>query len=162
MAGWKSVKEIVAYQRAVSLRDQIIRLTEEGEVTRDFKFRADIRGSAASATNNLAAGFDRYNHGEFAHLSSIAKASLGETRNHLVDGQQRGYFTKEDVRRLDHLADRAMAATVGLIKYLRRTKAPDPYWLHAPDEPAQKNRSCPPAQTDPPTEKSSNEAADTP
>jgi hypothetical protein len=75
MAGWKSVEEIVAYQLSVELRDEITRLTMDGPVTSDFKFRNQIRDSAASATRNLSEGFDRYRHPEFAHLASVAKSS---------------------------------------------------------------------------------------
>jgi 23S rRNA-intervening sequence protein len=82
MSGWRSEEAIVAYQRSVQLRDQVIELTETGPVVRDYRFRDQIRSSAASAANNIREGFHRFNHGEFAHLASVSKASLAETRGY--------------------------------------------------------------------------------
>ena len=133
MAGWKSVEEIVAYQLAVELRDEIIRLTMGGPVTSDFKFRNQIRDSAASATRNLSEGFDRYRHPEFAHLASVAKSSLAETMTSLEDGLQRHYFTKSDTARLLRIAERAKKTTAGLIRHLRTTPTPEA-WLRIAEE----------------------------
>src|SRR5690349_23074876 len=133
MAGWKSVEECVAYQLSVELRDEITRLTMEGPVTSDFKFRNQIRDSAASAVRNLSEGFDRYRHPEFAHLASIAKASLAETMSSLEDGHVRRYFSKRDAARLLKIAERAKKTTAGLIRHLRTTPTPEA-WLRIAEE----------------------------
>ena len=127
------MEEIVAYQLAVELRDAITRLTMNGPVTSDFKFRNQIRDSAASATRNLSEGFDRYRHPEFAHLASVAKASLAETMTSIEDGLQRKYFTKADTVRLLRLAERAKKTTAGLIRHLRTTPTPKA-WLRMAEE----------------------------
>jgi len=97
MAGWKSVEEIEAYRVAVDLRDWIGRLTQSGPAGRDFTFRDQIRSSAASTTKNLAEGFERFYHGEFAQFASIAKGSLGETIDALKEGKAKAYFSPKDV-----------------------------------------------------------------
>jgi len=124
MAGWKSVDEIAAYRFAVQLRDDIFRLTESGRVARDFDFRRQLRDSSGSAARNLAEGFERYFHGEFAYFTSIAKGSLGETINHLHDGRARGYLEPDDHQRLHDLAVRTRKAVSGLLKHLLSTEAP--------------------------------------
>ena len=128
VAGWKSVDEIVAYQLSVRLRREVLKLTREGPASRDFTFRNQIRDSARSAPRNLSEGFSRYHHGEFAQFASIAKASLTETRNHLVDAREEQYLTLEDYLRMDKLAEEAERTTSGLIRHLRTSDAPRPYW----------------------------------
>ena len=43
---------------------------------RDLKFRDQIFDSARSGPRNIAEGFARYHHPEFAHLLGVAKASI--------------------------------------------------------------------------------------
>jgi four helix bundle protein len=124
MAGWKSVEESEAYRVAVDLRDSIGRLTQSGPAGRDFTFRDQIRSSAASTTKNLAEGFERFYHGEFAQFASIAKGSLGETIDALKEGKTKAYFSPQDADALLALAERARKATSGLIRYLRSSQAP--------------------------------------
>jgi four helix bundle protein len=82
MAEWKRVEEIDAFELAVQLRDEVLRLTRSGPVLQDWDFRTQIRDSARSATRNLSEGFYRYHHREFAHFTNIAKSSLAETKVH--------------------------------------------------------------------------------
>ena len=127
------MEEIVAYQLAVELRDEITRLTMNGTVTSDFKFRNQIRDSAASAARNLSEGFDRYRHPEFAYLAGVAKSSLAETMTSLEDGRCRRYFTQSDTARLLQIAERAKKTTGGLIRHLRTTPTPEA-WLRIAEE----------------------------
>jgi len=124
MAGWTSVAEIDAYRLAVELRDQVGRLVESGRAAKDFNFRDQIRDSTSSVTRNLAEGFDRYGHGEFAYFANVAKGSLGETIDALKEGREKRYFTDEDFNRLNSLAESARKATTGLLRYLLSSKAP--------------------------------------
>ena len=128
MPGWKSVDEIIAYQLSVRLRDEILRLTRVGAVSKDWGFCDQIRDSARSAPRNLAEGFSRYNHGEFANFTNIAKASLAETLNHLRDGKTQSYFAPADCERLESLATEAIRTSTGLLRHLQSSKAPRPYW----------------------------------
>lgn len=114
----------MAYNLAVQLRDEIIALTSDGVVGRDCRFRDQIRDAAASAVSNLAEGFARFNHGEFAFFANVAKASLAEARAELEDGLRRGYFVQTDFDRLDALAIQAARVASGLIRQLKSTKTP--------------------------------------
>ena len=44
----------------------------------DLKFRDQIFDSARSGPRNIAEGFARYHHPEFAHLLGVAKASIAK------------------------------------------------------------------------------------
>ena len=118
------MEEIEAYCLAVELRDAVIQLTKSGPAAKDYKFRDQIRDSAASAVRNMSEGFDRYEHPQFAYLAGVARASLGETRASLEDGLSRGYFTPAETTELCELAIRARKTTAGLIRYLKSTPTP--------------------------------------
>ena len=105
-----SHNELFAWKLSAQLRDAIVAQTVSGPVARDFEFRDQIRDSAASAPRNLSEGFYRFNPKEFAYFTSVARSSLGETKNHLEDGRKRGLFRRE-FQRLLNLASWAKATT---------------------------------------------------
>jgi four helix bundle protein len=116
--------ELIAWQLADRLRALIWKMTETGAAAREFKFRSQIRDSISAVCRNLAEGFYRFEHPEFAQFTRIARGSLGETRDLLLEGTMAGYFSAEDVREAQNLSKRAMVAVSRLHRYLRSTKAP--------------------------------------
>lgn len=109
---------MIAWQLSVELRDAIFVLTESGPASRDFRFRDQIRVSSSSAPRNLAEGFDLFNPRQFARHARIARGSLGETKNGLLEGRQKNYFSEADTQRLLTIARRARRATTRLMEYL--------------------------------------------
>lgn len=126
--GWKCIEEVIAYQLSRELRRHVLRVTRHGPASKDWDFRKQIRDSARSAPRNLSEGFARYNHGEFAYHTNVAKASLAETQTHLEDGNEEGYFSQEDFKIMWRLARRAFGACNGLLRHLQTSVAPQPYW----------------------------------
>jgi four helix bundle protein len=124
MAGWTSVEEIKAYVMSRDLRDRIHDLVDNGPAARDFDFAGQIRKSSSSAPANISEGFDRYYHGEFGYLASVAKASLAETINHLEEPRAKKYFPATTRKELLELAIRAKKATSGLLRHLLTSDAP--------------------------------------
>ena len=101
----------------------MLELARSPELARDLKFWDQVRRAASSVPQNLAEGFGRFDPGDFARLSTIARASLDETRNHLLDARTRGYISEPQVRDLLLLTKRTSVATTRLIKYLRSAVA---------------------------------------
>jgi four helix bundle protein len=58
--------ELVCWQLARELKLLILPFAERAVVRHDFKFRAQLVDAASSATRNIAEGFGRYDHKEFA------------------------------------------------------------------------------------------------
>ena len=85
-----------------------------------------IRKSSRSAPANISEGFGRYLPRDFANYLRIAKASLEETRNHLIDARDRGYIRDPLYSRLVNLARSAEKATTGLlVQKLRQAEGVD-------------------------------------
>jgi four helix bundle protein len=93
-------------------------------VQRDFKFRDQLLDAARSAPRNIAEGFARFRHKEFAQFARVAKGSEGEVLDHFLDAVDSGYMTKEEFPRFEHSAKKALKAVNGLIHHLETT--PDP------------------------------------
>ena len=119
MPGAKRYEDLVIWQLAYELQREVYAITATGAVSRDFKFRDQIRDSSASVTRNITEGFGRFRPKEFARFLDIARGSLTETHHHLRDGHDRGYFTDCDHARLSQLAGRAAIAVTRMIHYLR-------------------------------------------
>jgi four helix bundle protein len=91
---------------------------------KDFTLRKQIREAARSATRNIAEGFGRFLHGDFARFVRIAKASEVELLDHFNEAFDSGYLSDTERRDLEHAARKAIKAANGLIRYLEST--PDP------------------------------------
>jgi four helix bundle protein len=119
-------QDLECWQLANELKLEVYALVNNSSARHDLKFRDQIIDAARSGTRNIAEGFGRYHHPEFARFLGFAKASILETHNHVGDGCDSGYWPATDVDRVQALADRAADATTGLIRYLSRTRAPSP------------------------------------
>jgi four helix bundle protein len=123
MAGVRHFRELACWQLSNDLKVDIYRFADTAEVRKDFRFRDQIRDSAASAPRNIAEGFGRRTNKEFAHYLDIARGSLMECQNHLQDAKDRSYLADPDFNRMNSLAQRACGAVAGLLRYLRRKSA---------------------------------------
>jgi four helix bundle protein len=114
----KTFEELDAWKLSADLRDRIVEATNRGPASRDLEFRRQIRDASRSAPRNLAEGFGAFHPREFARFTRIARRSLTETRNHLLDAQKQRYFDAEATATLLSLCNRALGATTGLLRYL--------------------------------------------
>jgi four helix bundle protein len=77
----RDFRELVCWQLSNELKLEVLAFTATGPCSSDFKYRDQIRDSAASAPRNIAEGFGRFRHREFARFLEYARASLMETRS---------------------------------------------------------------------------------
>jgi four helix bundle protein len=113
MGGVRRYEDLDAWQLADELKREVYALTESGPPARDFKFRDQIRNSAAPSSKNIAEGFGRFHPGEFAHFIEFAVASAMETKDSLKDGVDRGHFLPERVAHAQELAERSIQCSPG-------------------------------------------------
>jgi len=114
-SGARDFHELVCWQLAHQLKCEVFDMTETGPASRDFRFRDQIRDSSASAPSNISEGFGRFRPREFAQHLRYAKGSLKETKNHLIDGRDRGYLDDKTASRLINLAGAAYRLTKNLM-----------------------------------------------
>jgi hypothetical protein len=85
-----------------------------------FRIPRSAQGLGVLSAADIAEGFGRLRPGDFARFLEIARASLVETRNHLVDGRDRGYLAEPLYSRLQNLARAASNATTKLMLTKKR------------------------------------------
>jgi len=131
--GVRDFRELICWQLSYELKCEVLAFTANGPAARDFKYRDQIEDSAASAARNIAEGFGRFRPGDFARFLEIARASLDETRNHLIDGRDRGYLDNPLYSRLQNLTRAARKSTTNLMlskkrdaERLKRRRPPAP------------------------------------
>jgi four helix bundle protein len=124
VAGFSDFREIVAWQLAEELKRMADEFLARPEVARRYQFRDQLNDAARSAPRNIAEGFARYRHKEFAQFTRIARASESEVLDHFIDAFDQRLMTRDELIKAEHLAKRAMSAAAGLIIWLEST--PDP------------------------------------
>jgi four helix bundle protein len=115
----KRVEELVVWRLGNELREKVHAITAVPPISNDFRFCNQIRDAASSITRNIAEGFGRYRHKEFAQFLSIARGSVFELADHLRDGVSREYWSADNVAGMNALCNRTISGLTHLIRYLK-------------------------------------------
>jgi four helix bundle protein len=115
------LEDLVIWQLADEIRRRVHEISATPDIARDFKFRDQLRDAASSIPRNIAEGFGRYRHGEFAQFLFIARGSLFELRDILRDGRSRRLLNEKSVKEIDWLCVRTRIGMTRLIRYLKTT-----------------------------------------
>jgi four helix bundle protein len=121
MAGAKTFKDLAAWQRARELRLKVITLSSRPSIRADTKLRDQLREASRSVSRNLAEGFARVRHKDFARFARISKGSAAELLDHFQEAYDCGYITAEELDDHDHAARKALKTIIGLLRYLDST-----------------------------------------
>jgi four helix bundle protein len=117
--GARHFTELVCWQLSTELKLAIYSALARQAVRRDIRYCDQCRDAAAGVPRNIAEGFGRRTHRDFARFLDIARSSLDECENHLIDGRHRGHFSEQELRQLIGLVSRIRKAIAGLQKHLR-------------------------------------------
>jgi four helix bundle protein len=122
--GFSTFQEIGAWQRAYELKLQVQEICQRSSFLKDETLRSQLLDAARSGPRNIAEGFARWHHRDFARFARIAKASEIELLNHFIEAVDSAHITVEERKKLEHAAKKAIKAANGLIRYLENS--PDP------------------------------------
>jgi four helix bundle protein len=124
MAGWNDFREISAWRLSREVKIYVYRFLEREDVKRKYKFCEQLSDAARSAPANIAEGFGRFGNKEFARFSRIAKGSLEEVLNHMIDAHDQRFLSEDELNLHEHRIRKALKATIGLIRHLESTPEP--------------------------------------
>lgn len=96
----KRFEDLEVWVNAKDLAILIYKLTNEGEIKKDFGLRDQLRKGSVSIVSNIAEGFERNGNKEFIQFLSLAKGSAGEIRAQLYIASELGYFNETDFKLL--------------------------------------------------------------
>jgi four helix bundle protein len=77
----ETFEDLRVWQKGISLVKQVYLVTKQGEISRDFGFRDQLRRASVSIPTNIAEGFERRSRKEYVNFLNIAKGSAGEVRS---------------------------------------------------------------------------------
>jgi four helix bundle protein len=118
------LSDLIVYQLAGQLRDEVFTLTTGDRAAREFKLRDQLHRAAGSVVANIAEGYGRSQHADFARFLDIASGSLRETEEWLRDGVARRVWAQAEVDPAMRLCIRLTPALSRLKRYLRNSKTP--------------------------------------
>jgi four helix bundle protein len=76
-------EDLIAWQKARQLTRSIYATTKEGDFSKDYGLRDQIRKASVSIMSNIAEGFERGGRSEFHQFLVIAKGLCAELRSQL-------------------------------------------------------------------------------
>ena len=98
-------------------------LGSEPPLEKDRKRRDQLEDSVRGPGAHVAEGFGRFSPPDFARFVVMARASLMESQNHLLDLVDRGHISEEQRVALNTLAEKALQEVTGLLEYLQSPEA---------------------------------------
>jgi len=96
----ESFEDLRVWQKGIELVKQIYLVTKEGELSRDFGLKDQLRRASVSIPTNIAEGFERYSRKEYLNFLNIAKGAAGEVRSLLRVALEVGYLDPQTYNRL--------------------------------------------------------------
>ncbi|TDH23219.1 four helix bundle protein [Segetibacter sp. 3557_3] len=118
MPKYRSFTELPLWNEAVNFAAEIYLFCETGKLKTDFRMKDQLRGAAASISNNIAEGFEYGNRKNFIRFLTYAKGSAGEVYNQLTILYRAGMIEQPDYL---HFSGKALTfgkQIGGFIKYL--------------------------------------------
>ena len=119
MSNIKRFEDLIAWQKARILTQEVYLITREMAFSKDFGLCNQIQRAAVSIMSNIAEGFERGGTIEFRRFLDIAKGSCGEVRTQLYVAHERGYLDQEKFQKLLLLAEEVSRIIKGLHSSLK-------------------------------------------
>jgi four helix bundle protein len=120
MATIKKIEDLEIWQDARKLSKEIILISRNTELNRDFRLKAQIKDSSGSVMDNIAEGFERNGNAEFRQFLSIAKGSAGETRSQLYRVFDNEYINEVQLNHLVFEYEKLSVKIHNFITYLNK------------------------------------------
>ena len=122
MAVVQRFEDLIIWQKARELCQDIYRITNYELFSKDYKLRDQIRGSSGSVMDNIAEGYERNGNKEFIQFLYIAKGSCGETRSQLYRALDAKYIHQNEFETLRTKAENLSKSIMSFIQYLKKNE----------------------------------------
>jgi four helix bundle protein len=115
----KSFTELEVWKKMRLLKIKIETLTKTFPAEEKFRLANQIVRSVRSVNASIAEGHGRYTFPDRIHFCIIARGSLSETYNHLIDAYDCTYITLEKLTELKNELNEVEKILNGFINWLR-------------------------------------------
>lgn len=120
MAGFRRFEDILVWQKAREVTKKIYHATKDGEFSKDFDLRSQIRRASISIMANIAEGFGRRSDKEFANFLNIYHGSATEVQSHLYIALDLNYINQKAFDELYLLLNEICRMLYALSEKLRK------------------------------------------
>ena len=121
MAKFSKFEEIQAWQKGYDVTLKIYKLTAEGQFSKDFGLKDQIRRASVSIIANIAEGHGRRTNSEFANFLNISRGSVAEVQSHLQIARGLDYIDEDPFNEIYQLLTEISRMTLSLSQYLRES-----------------------------------------
>jgi four helix bundle protein len=121
MATIRRFEDLEIWQIARKLCQDIYPLTFKEPISKDFRYKDQIRGTCGAIMDNIAEGFGRGSKLEFINSLTTAKGEAEELKSQLYRGFDISYFSQLTFSELYRDADMLVRKTGSFINYLNRS-----------------------------------------
>ena len=121
MATIQTFEELEIWQLARGLSKKIYELTFVETVSKDYRYKDQIRGTSGSIMDNIAEGFGRGSKLEFINCLTIAKGEAEELKSQLYRGLDMKYISEPLFQDLYVQADTIVRKIGAFISYLNKS-----------------------------------------
>ncbi len=118
MAKVERFEDLKVWQHAIEIGLKIYQLVDQIQVSKDFRSKNQLIGSAISISNNIAEGFEYNSNRQFVRYLAIAKGSAGELRSQLYLLVKAEKVTQSDYDILYNDLIQISSEIKGFMKYL--------------------------------------------
>jgi four helix bundle protein len=115
--------ELRAWQTCDAYKKAVYRLRDSHPRLREWRRWNQFEDSVAGPPAHLSEGFGRFSPPDFARYCVMARASLMESQNHLIDAVDSGYMTEAVRSELNAMAETSLEEVTGLMEYLQSPEA---------------------------------------
>jgi four helix bundle protein len=116
----KSFKDLVVWQRAIDLTEQVYRFTGTFPKSEIYGLTSQMRRAAISVASNIAEGSGRGSKRDFRHFLVTARGSICEVQTQLVLAGKLGLARNEKISEIESIANEVGRMLNGLIQSMRK------------------------------------------
>lgn len=115
----KSFAELEVWKKMRLLKIKIEKITKTFPAEEKFRLTDQIIRSGRGVNSCIAEGHGRYTFPDRIHFCVIARGSLSETYNHLIDAYDCNFITKEELTAFENDINEVEKILNGYINWLR-------------------------------------------
>ena len=115
----KRFEELEAWQTARKLTQQVYELSNQGDFSRDYGLRDQMRRAAVSIRSNIAEGFESRTGGLFLEFLGRAKGSAGEVRAQVYVAHDVKYLARPQAIKLRAECEKCSGQIRRFMAYLK-------------------------------------------
>ena len=117
--------ELNTWQKARVLKIEIKILADKFPIEEKFRLADQLIRASRSVTANIAEGHGRFTYKDQLRFCIIARGSLSEVLNHLIDALDCHYISSSQMNDLKLRIDEVGRLLNGYISFLKNKKPPD-------------------------------------